>query len=713
MPRPVIPYRPEKTENSPMMRRTLMLAAAFAFWVLLIAARLYYLQIIEYVHWLDRAQRQQQRTIELAPQRGTIYDSRMRPLAMSLPVDSVYAVPSHLEDPSGVARALAPILGLRANSLEARFDSSSTFCWVKRKITAAQSAQIRALNLKGIYFQKETKRFYPMNGLAASVAGYVGMDDKGLGGIEQSLNSVIRGQPGHALVVEDARRQTFETRDDPGKPGANIVLTIDSGLQYIAQRVLDADVAKWRAKGGVVVVQNPETGAILAMASNPSFNPNDYAQSPPEDRLDKGIGWIYEPGSAFKLITISSVIGAGVARPSEIVNCQMGVLQLGGRTIHDASDDVRREREYGSLMTVSQVFEYSSNVGTAKLALRLGEDRFYQDIRNFGIGQKTGIALPGEERGELMPPQDWSGVSIGEFAIGQGVGVTPLQLADAYSAVANGGIMTQPRIVKSILGGENSKSLPPQWSRRVVTPQTAAIMRQMMAGVVQFGTGVAAQLDGYSAGGKTGTAQKVENKRYSHTDFVASFIGVAPLSHPSLTILISIDTPVGGHYGAEVAAPAWREIAQESLNYLNVPRDQPLTPPTQFASNHRFDVPLTTAVQPANFETGSSISPEPQSPLDAPPAGIAPAAPPTPASNKPSGPAGNADGRTVVINAGPTVTIPDFSGLDERKTADECQALGLQLTLSGSGIATQQDPAPGSKVPEGSKVQVAFARWAQ
>ncbi|MGH9377506.1 MAG: penicillin-binding protein [Terriglobia bacterium] len=705
MPRPVIPYSPEKSEPSPMLRRTLMLAAAFAFWMLLIAARLYYLQIIEYVHWLDRAQRQQQRTIELAPQRGTIYDSRMRPLAMSLPVDSVYAVPSHIQDPDEAARQLAPVLGLSAESLEARFDASRTFCWVKRKISAVQSARIRALNLKGIYFQKEMKRFYPMNGLAASVVGYVGMDDRGLGGLEESYNSAIRGQPGHALVVEDARRQTFETRDDPGAPGVNIALTIDSGLQYIAQRVLDADVAKWHAKGGVVVVQNPETGAILAIASNPSFNPNDYEQSQPADRLDKGIGWIYEPGSAFKLITISSVIEAGVARPSELVNCQMGALQLGGRTIHDASGDVRREREYGSLMTVSQVFEYSSNVGTAKLALRLGEDRFYADIRNFGFGQKTGIGLPGEEQGLLMPPDRWSGVSIGEFAIGQGVGVTAVQLVDAYSAIANGGVLNQPRIVKNVFGEDAREPPPPAWSRRIATPQTAATMRQMMEGVVDFGTGVGAQLDGYSAGGKTGTGQKVENGRYSHTDFVASFIGVAPLQHPALTILVSIDTPVGGYYGAEVAAPAWREIAQESLNYLNIPRDQALKSPAMLASNNRFNVPLTATVQAGDFMAGRAVAPEAASPLDASPA--------PPPSSPPSLQPGDVGGSTVVMNAGPMVTVPDFSGLDERKTADECQALGLQLTLSGSGIAMQQDPAPGSKVPEGSKVEVAFTRWGQ
>lgn len=714
MPRAVITYSPGGAKASPMMRRTLMLAAGFAFWVLLIAARLYYLQIIEYVHWLDRAQHQQQRTIELAPERGTIYDARMRPLAMSLPVDSVYAVPSHLEDPTGTARAIAPILGLRANTLEARFDTSSTFCWVKRKITAAQSAQIKALHLKGIYFQKEMKRFYPMNGLAAAVVGYVGMDDKGLGGIEQSFDRTIRGQPGHALVVEDARRQTFEARAEPGRPGADVVLTIDSGLQYIAQRVLDADVAKWHAKGGVVVMENPATGAILAMASNPSFNPNDYDQSPPADRVNKGIGWIYEPGSVFKLITISSAIQAGVAKPSELINCQNGAIQLGGRTIHDVAEDVRRER-LGPL-SVSQVFEYSSDVGSVKLALRLGEDRFYQDIRNFGFGQRTGIALPGEQWGELMPPRFWSGVSIGEFAIGQGVGVTPLQLVDAYSSVVRNGVMIQPGIVKSILDGENSQSPPPRWTRRVLTPQTAATMRQMMQGVVEFGTGVAAQLDGYSAGGKTGTAQKVENKRYSHTDYVASFIGVAPLDHPALTILISIDTPRGGIYGAEVAAPAWREIAQESLDYLNIPRDQPLMPPELLAAKRRLGPQLAATVEPTSFSEDQAVKPETTSLLDAEPANM----PQTQSNQADAGAGGienghneNADGGTVMISTGPKVTVPDFAGLDVRKAADECQSLGLQLNLSGSGIATGQDPAPGSRVPAGSSVQVAFARWVQ
>lgn len=671
-------------------RRSFTLAGAFAVWMVLIAGRLYYLQVIEYVHWLSRAHGQQERTIELTPHRGVIYDANMQPVAMSLPVNSVYAVPSQMTDPGTVSRLIAPVLGLDARSLDARFESSRSFCWVKRKITSAQSARVRALKLKGIYFQKEMKRFYPMQELAASVIGYVGMDDRGLGGLEQSLDQEIRGQPGHALVTEDARHQTFHFRDEGGKPGMNVQLTLDMGLQYITQHVLDADVAKWHAKGGVAVIQNPNNGDILAMASSPSFNPNDYTAVPAVDRIDRGVSWIYEPGSVFKLITISSAIQDGVARATDIINTQYGEIKLGGRVIHDDADDIRREHAGYNDMTVSQVFAYSSDVGTVKLALRLGEDRFYHDILNFGIGQRTGIRLPGEERGLLMPPAQWSGVSIGEFAIGQGVGVTPIQLIDAYSAIANGGTLIQPRIVKSIFRGTTRISLPRQWSRRIVTPHTAEVMHRLLGDVVAFGTGTKAQLEGYSAGGKTGTAQKVVNGRYSHTAFVASFIGVAPLSHPLLTVLVSIDTPVGGHYGAEVAAPAEREIMQEALSHLNVPFDEPLQP------NEIAKAKFTLAPPASAVPGADRLKPEPKSLLDA-----------SPATDPPHS---GAEETAEMVSTGPPVSVPDFSGQNESQVATRCQSLGLQLNVSGSGLAIDENPAAGTKVPAGSAIDVAFSR---
>lgn len=686
-------HRSSRTSPPPVLRRSLTLAAAFAVWILIIFARLYYLQIIQYVHWLGRAEGQQQRTIELAPRRGAIYDCHMRALAMSLPVNSIFAVPDQLTDPHRAASLLAPILGLDRRALEGRFQAFRSFCWVKRKISANETAGVRALRLKGIYFQKETKRFYPMGDLAATVLGYVGMDDRGLAGLEYALNSEIQGQPVHALVLEDARRQTFGSKNESGEPGLNAELTLDSGIQYIAQRVLDADVVKWRAKGGVAIVENPGTGAILAMASYPSFDPNDYAQSPAQNRINRAVAWIYEPGSTFKLVTIASAIQAGVARPTDLVDCQMGAIDLGGRTIHDDVGAIRHEGS-GDL-TVSQVLAYSSDVGSVKMALRLGEDRFYDGIRKFGFGVKTGLGLPGEEQGLLVPPDRWSGVSIGEIAIGQGIGITPIQLVQAYSAIANGGIWVEPRITEAVFRGDNQIPLPPQKRQRVVSPRTAAEMRHMLEGVVTFGTGRAAQLDGYSAAGKTGTAQKVDpDGRYSHSHYVGSFIGFAPATDPAVTILVAIDTPVGEHYGAEVAAPAWKEIAQQTLDYLGVPHDQPLNPSklpgTEMAANRPARLNERTPGSRGGFEGAGSLTN---------------ALNPDLAAAQPG-----ADHSVTVVSDGPAVVLPDFAGLDERKVADECQALGLEVVMSGSGLAVAQNPAAGAKAPEGSQVQVVFSR---
>ncbi|MGH9445390.1 MAG: penicillin-binding protein [Terriglobia bacterium] len=686
MSRPEIADFRSSAKGPLLLHRTFILAAAFVVWMLLIFARLYYLQIIEYTHWLDRAENQQQRTIPLAPQRGTIYDARMHPLAMSLPVDSIYAVPSHLADRHNAAYNLASILRLDPRDLENRFATFKMFCWVKRKVSAAESAKIKSLHLRGIYFQKEMKRFYPMQDLAANVLGYVGMDDRGLAGLEYSLNAEIKGAPGRAMVMEDARRETFESKDHPGRPGMDVKLTIDSGIQYIAQRVLDADVSKWHAEGGVVIVQVPRTGAILAMASYPTFNPNEYERSSAADRQDRAVSWIYEPGSTFKMITLSSAIQDGLARPTNLIDCQMGAIVLGGRTIHDDPGVIPHDR--AGPLTLSQVLAYSSDVGAVKTALRLGENRFYRDIRAFGFGERTGVGLPSEERGLLMPPDEWSGVSIGEIAIGQGIGITPIQLVDAYSAVANGGTLMQPRVVNEVFGAGTREWFPARPIRQVLSSQTAAEMRRMLEGVVAFGTGTTAQLDGYSAAGKTGTAEKVgPDGRYSHTHEVASFIGFTPVSHPAVTILVVIDTPVGAIYGTEVAAPAWKEIAQQTLSYLGVPHDEPVTPtgPSQEIAENKGGGAQTANLPPAS------------------------AAPDPPGPQPRSGLAEGAKG-VAVLEDGPTITVPDFSGLDQRSVADECAALGLNLTVRGSGLAIEQNPAAGSKAPEGSGVQVVFAR---
>ena len=672
--------------------RGLLLAGMFVLWALAIILRLYDLQIIQYVELLARADHQQQRTVEIAPKRGIIYDRKMHPLAVSLAVDSVYAVPSNIPDSSMEAKLLAPILNLNAKDLEARFKAHSSFCWVERKITPQQSARIRDLNLQGIYFQKEMKRFYPDGTLAATVLGYVGMDDNGLGGLEYQYNKQIRGLPGRVLLSTDARHRSFRSTEWRGEPGKNFVLTIDDDIQYIAEKVLAQTVQKYHAAGGTVIVQNPHTGEILAMANQPTFNPNQYQKYIPKDRINRAVAWIYEPGSTFKSVTISSVIDEGLAKSTDLIDCQMGKIELGGRIIHDVRDILPYERK--GPLTLAQVLMYSSDVGAVKMALRLGEDRFYRRIVNYGFDARTGVGLPGEESGLLEPPQRWSGVSIGQLAIGQGVGVTPLQMARVYSAMANDGVMLHPKIVRS--AGNQADDDGPTLGRRIMSEKTAQTMKQMLQGVVLHGSGTAAQMSGYTSAGKTGTAQKVDaTGHYSHKDYVASFIGFAPVEKPAVTILVVIDTPVGAIYGAEVAAPAWKSIAEQTLRYLNVPQDNP-SDSIQIASRR-------SAKFPGQKRKDNADHP----PIDSDSAGTA-TRPVETVSFSP--PTILPEAGTVLLDENPMLVVPNFIGLSARRVTQECQALGLEMQMSGSGLAVQQDPPAGTSVHKRSSISVRFAQ---
>lgn len=674
-------------------RRGVLLAGIFVVWVLFIILRLYDLQIIQYVELLARADRQQQRTVEIAPKRGVIFDRKMHPLAMSLAVDSVYAVPSNIPDSLMEAKLLAPILDLDAKDLEARFKAHSSFCWVKRKITPQESSRVRDLNLRGIYFQKEMKRFYPDGDLAATVLGYVGLDDNGLGGVEYQYNKQIRGLPGRVLLSTDAKHRSFRSTEWSGEPGSNLILTIDDDIQYIAERALALTVNKYHAAGGTVIVQNPYTGEILAMANQPTFNPNEYQKFPPTDRINRAIGWIYEPGSTFKSVTISSAIDERLARPSELIDCQMGQISLGGRVIHDDAEAIRHER--GGPLTLNQVLMYSSDVGSVKMALRLGEERFYNRILNYGFDAETGIGLPGEEEGLLAPPRRWSGVSIGQIAIGQGVGVTPLQMIRIYSAIANGGVMLRPKIVRD-LGEAGDETPQPSLGRRIMGERTADIMKNMLAGVVEHGTGVAAQLAGYTSAGKTGTAQKVDaTGHYSHKEHIASFMGFAPVDKPAVAILVVIDAPVGAMYGAEVAAPTWKSIAEQTLRYLNVPQDKP-SDTIQIASRR-------SAEFPGQKRRGNADNP----PINSESVGAA-TRPVEPVSFS-SQPSRSSEG-TILLDESPLLAVPDFTGQSARRVTQKCQSLGLEMQMSGSGLAVQQDPPAGSSVHAGSRVWIRFAQ---
>ena len=692
--------RVAKPDRSRLEGRRLMVGVICLLWFGCIAARLYYLQVIKYVDLLGRAQRQQQRTIEVAPQRGDIYDRQMNPLAMSLSVESVYAVPSELAEPKMVAALLAPVLGLDANDLFGRFQGLRSFCWVKRKVTAEEAARVHDLNLKGIYFQHETKRFYPKGDLAAQAVGYVGLDDQGLGGIEYGLDAEIKGKPGRVLLDSDARHRTFHSSEWPGVPGKNVVLTLDEKIQYIAEKALSEAVANSHAAGGVAIVQNPSTGEILALANEPTFDPNDFSASSAAARLDRAVGWVYEPGSTFKVVSMSAALEENLTNPQEVINCQNGSIVVAGHTIRD-------HRPFGDLR-VTEVMAKSSDVGAIKLGLRLGEDRLYRYIRSFGFGAKTGVELPGEERGLLQPPSRWSGISAGEISMGQEVGATPLQMVTAFSAVANGGILFEPRVVHDIFLDPQHVALPPASGRRVISEHTAEEMRQILAGVVDYGTGKPAQLTGYSSAGKTGTAQKIDGSgTYSKSHYVASFIGFAPATRPAVTILVVIDSPVGAHHGTEVAAPVFRSIAEQTLSYLNIPQDNP-SPWPQVMTSALTRGPGQKRGELAGFlPSGRALPGAATSPVQSASYSEAPSSDSFALGR---GLESGFGANTVVLGDGPMVTVPDFSGWAARRVAEKCEALGLDLNLAGSGLAVEQNPIAGVKVPAGTRVWVRLAR---
>src|SRR5438309_11096113 len=428
--------------------RLLIVACLTILWMTAVFGRLGYLQLFRHSEYMARAQRQQRRVIEITPKRGAIYDRNMHPLAMSLQVDSTFAIPSELGDNKAQAAALlSGVLNIPRDLLEAKFESGATFVWIARKLPPEKREAVEALNLKGIYFQKENQRFYPKRDLAAHVLGFVDLDEKGLGGIEYALDGQIRGKSEKIIVMADARQRWFDGGEAQRERGANVVLTLDEKVQYIAERELGAAIAKTRAIAGTVVVMNPNTGEILALANWPKFNPNAVKEVPAEARMNRAVTALYEPGSTFKLITLAAAFDQGITRPGEVFDCENGAVYVAGHRIRD-------HKPFG-MLTVADILAQSSDVGAIKIALRLGAPKFYDYIRAFGFGQPTGVDMPGESKGLLRRLENWSAVSIGSISMGQEVGVTPIQLISAVSAIANGGLLYKPHVVAELRRGDH------------------------------------------------------------------------------------------------------------------------------------------------------------------------------------------------------------------------------------------------------------------
>jgi cell division protein FtsI (penicillin-binding protein 3) len=779
---------PRQTMTAPIRRMRFVWAALiFCLWTGAIGLRLGWLQLVRHQHYVETAAKQQQRTFEVAPRRGVLYDRNLRELAMTVLVDSVYAVPSELgENRGNAAELLAEIVHSDARDnftskqqMLARFTASRNFAWVARRLDAETATRVRELNLKGVYLQKEFKRFYPNNDLAAQVLGYVGTDDIGLGGLERQFDDDMHGVAGHMVIGVDAKRQALTSEESQPMPGENLVLTIDSNIQYMAERALDAQMEKVKALHGTVVVQDPHTGQILALAIAPRFNPNDQRHMDASVLENLAVSDIYEPGSTFKLVSYSAALDSAGVQPTDLVDCQGGQLTMYGRTLHDDISD----RGMG-VVTVQRALEKSSDVGAAKMALKVGPTKLYEYMRGFGFGDRSGIELPSETRGLLRNPKKWGATSILSLAIGQEIGVTPVQLVTMVSTIANGGVYMPPHVLLEStdqMKGDvrlkpaafhPSNQLPeklPDGAHRVITEMTSAKMRMMMQGIVMEGTGSQAKLNGYSSAGKTGTAQKIDvaTHTYSHTKLVASFAGFAPVSNPAISVTVVIDTPTVGasKYGGAVSAPVFADVAQQVLEYLGVPHDQPLKTKKELQasvkpaelegapSNEIGDLdslfaevnnlpaedPLRASAGAASVASGEaavSVSAPTSSAamkvadkgsttkasgmMSLVPAKVVaafraasggePTAVETAAMVVPKIAPKVQGSNAVTVASGEKVAVPEFGGTALRSVVERAGAAGLRVQPVGSGLAREQVPAAGTMVPAGTEVVVRFAR---
>jgi cell division protein FtsI (penicillin-binding protein 3) len=641
--------------RDPAARRLAVLAALFALWFGAIGTRLVRLQVVRHEEYAERALRQQQRVVELDPPRGTIYDARGRELAVSLEVESAFAVPREVGDRKAAAARLARAAGLDQARLERALTSDREFVWVARKLDPPVAKAVRELALPGVYFLEEAKRYYPSRRLAAHVLGYVGTDNAGLGGLEARYHSTIAGTPGRRTVLRDARRGMALP---PGLPeraplaGEDLHLTLDSALQQIAEEELAAAVSRRAAKSGSVVLLDPATGAVLAMASEPSFDPNEFSKAGAEARRNRAIEDAFEPGSTFKMVTAAAALERGLVAPADRFDCERGGIVLAGVRIAD-------HKPFGTL-TFAEVIAKSSNVGAIKTALRVPASEFHATIRAFGFGRRSGIDLPGESAGLVLPAEEWPALAKAYISFGQGISATPLQLAAAFAAVANGGRLLEPYVVASVGGGESARRLHPHLVVRgePVSPATAATLGALLAGVTaEGGTGRAAATPGYPAAGKTGTAQKaIPGRGYLADEHVASFVGWAPRAAPVFVGAVVLDAPRGAYHGGEAAAPVFGAIARRALVARGVrpERERPERWPFEPAPSARAEL------------TARSAAPEPA---------------PEPSAPVPPG------------------SFPDLAGRTAREAVAVANRLALVPVLYGRGLVVRQEPPPGSPIP--------------
>ncbi len=536
-----------------------------------IIAKLYHLQIKDHERFDERALNQYTGKVYKYSNRGNIFDRNMRPLAVNVEVKSVYAHPDKIQNRVRTAGTVSSILDLPIKEVRKKLKQKLPFVYIKRKVNPDEYIKLKNKNLSGIHFSTEYKRFYPKMELASRTIGFAGMDNQGLSGIEYYFDDYLSHGGKWVRFQKDRRGRSVDLVGNETEylpKGSNIVLTIDEVLQYHAFKAVQKKVIETKAKRGIAIIMEPDTGEVLAMAEYPSFNANLFKRYTLQQRKNRAVADTFEPGSTFKLILASAALEEKIAQPKDIFFCEDGVFDIGGILIHEAN------RKKYRWLTLTEIITKSSNIGAVKIAQRLGESKFYEYIKKFGFGEMTGVSLPGEAAGIVRDPSQWTKVSIGSMSIGQEISTTPLQLVTAFSVIANGGHLMKPTIVKqAVHEGKIIKRFSPKIVRKVLSPETVQTMKKILAQAVNHGTGKNASVPGYLVGGKTGTAQKIDpyTKKYSDDNYVASFVGFVPVKNPKMTILVMIDEPRGVHWGGSVAAPVFREIAKKALRHLNVP----------------------------------------------------------------------------------------------------------------------------------------------
>ena len=551
-------------------------------WTGIIFLKLFYVQVIQHDYYTSRAAKQRNGVVPLLPERGAVLDRKGKPLAISVPMTSLYAVPDAMgKDPAKTFKTIAKYIQIDAKGLTATA-KNRPFLWVARKISREDADRIKAQKLPGIYFTQESRRFYPNKELAAHVLGFVGMDNKGLSGVEFQYDSIVCGVPGKLPVLRDAKKRLlYSSASTLPTTGRTIQLTIDSAIQHIAEEELKAAVEEQRAESGAVVIMNPYTGEILALANEPTFNPNVYKQFSSHRWKNRAIQDYYEPGSTFKPVVASAALDRGLVDPEDEFDCQNGAISVNGHIMKD-------HKAFG-ILNFRQIIQKSSNVGTIKVGMMVGPQSLFQYASAFGFGSRTGIDLPGEAPGILRNPSRWSAISIGAISIGQEIGVTPIQIVRMMSAISNGGYLPTPHVVSKISdsSGKLQRTVFPQPQAMPIKHESIATLQTFVESVVDDGgSGKLAEIPGYSVAGKTGTAQVIgPSGSYADGGYIASFVGYVPATKPAFAMIALIRGPKKEHYGGRIAAPLFRKIGQQVLKYLDIPPDQILdNPAIQVAS---------------------------------------------------------------------------------------------------------------------------------